>query len=439
MRLPRIFRRVILASIGFAFATQFSGGATRAAAPIAADNPRASPLDRDVDRALQPLFANHCHVGLSIAVVDRERTAFYDYGSVARDESRLPTPDSIYEIGSVTKSFTGALAAEAVVRHLMALDTDFRQYLPEPYPNLAWRGRPITLRTLATHRSGLPRDLPDTDDLYAHPDFETLPFQLIARDAPYDHARYLRELRHVQLLSAPGSQELYSNLGVKVIGFGLEKVTGTSFEALMRRNLLRPLAMTSTGFVVDARDESRLVVGFSRGGRRMPYRLRNAGAAYGLYSTARDMAKYLRWQLNETNPVVRLSHQPLLGDTTDGKGLIWNLGADAGGRRMLWHGGGTFGMTSQVVLYPDDREGFALLANDTCKGTESALKDIAATLHGELALATDSTPERGRPPAWPRSKSLILLAPGILTFPRKRPVQAGAVLPAASSVQSDSM
>ncbi|HEY1744190.1 MAG TPA: serine hydrolase domain-containing protein, partial [Granulicella sp.] len=248
-------------------------------------------------------------------------------------------------------------------------------------------GHPITLRTLATHRSGLPRDLPDTDDLYANRNFNTFPDQLIARETGYDQARYLRELRSVHLNSLPGSTEVYSNLGIKVIGFGLEQVYGMPYETLIDRKILRPLGMTSTGFVIGTDEQSRLVRGYDRNGKLMPYHLRNAGAAYGLYATPRDMAKYLRWQLDEANPVIALAHQPLLGKVEDGEGLIWNLAVDRG-TRILWHGGGTFGMSSQIVLYPDAQEGFVLLANDTCQGTEGALKDIAMEVHRDLDAAT---------------------------------------------------
>jgi serine-type D-Ala-D-Ala carboxypeptidase/endopeptidase len=340
-------------------------------------------VDSIVNQAARGFMANHCHVGLSIAVVKGNDTKFYNYGSISRSTRKLPDADSVYEIGSVTKTFTGALAAKAIIDHRMELDADFRKYLPEDYPNLAWNEHPITLRSLATHRSGLPRDLPDTADLFAHPDFERLPDQLIARDSAYDHARYLRELHSVKLQGAPGTNEVYSNLGMKVIGFGLEEVYGVSFEALMQREILWPLQMRSTGFVLDAAERAALVHGYSRGGNPMPYHLRNAGAAYGLYSTTRDMANYVRWQLDEADPVIHLAHELLRGNSAGGQALIWNTSSYQGSR-LFWHGGGTFGMSSQVVLYPHDHEGYVLLANDTCEGTESALKDLATNLHRKL-------------------------------------------------------
>jgi len=369
----------------------FSGGSTpsktQTVRSLPTDNPKVTKTDKAVDEAVSKFFSNSCHVGLSIAIVKNGQTTFYDGGSTFRDKQELANPDRMYEIASVTKTFTGALAADAVVEHRMKLDANFGDYLPQAYPNLTWQGQPVTLRTLATHRSGLPRDLPNTDDLYAHRNFDTFPDQLIARETGYDGARYLRELHSVHLNSQPGSNEVYSNLGIKVIGFGLEQVYGMPYERLIEQKIVRPLAMTSTGFVVGTAEQPRLVRGYSRSGKLMPYHLRNAGAAYGLYSTPRDMAKYLRWQLDEANPVIRLAHQSLLGNVEDGEGLIWNLAVD-GQTRILWHGGGTFGMSSQIVLYPAAQEGFVLLANDTCQGTEGALKDIAMEVHRDLDAAT---------------------------------------------------
>lgn len=339
--------------------------------------------DAIVDQLVASFLKDTCHIGLSVAIVRSNQIEFYDFGSTSRGRRATPTPDSVYEIASVTKTFTGALAARALLQHRMQLDADFRQYLPEAYPNLTWRGHPITLRTLATHTSGLPRDLPDTDDLYAHRDPETLPFKLLARESGFDRERYLHDLHDVSLRSNPGTNEVYSNLGFKVIGWGLETVYKLPFERLLLEQILQPLGMASTGFVLSAKERSRLVQGYSPAGHLMPYHLRNAGAAYGLYSTPRDMAKYVRWQLNATDPVIVIAHTLIQGDAHDGKALVWNVGT-TDGSEMLWHGGGTFGMSSQVVLFPNSNQGYVLLANDTCNGTEGALKDLAIAFHQHL-------------------------------------------------------
>lgn len=347
---------------------------------VASDNPRRSSLDRAVDAAATDYFHNRCHVGLSIAAVTPEGRFFYDYGATKPHGHTLPTDSSVYEIASVTKTFTGALAAQAVEEGKMRVDADFRPYLPGSYANLAWQNKPITLATLITHRAGMPRDIPDSDPIFAKKDFNTLPYELNALQQGLNHDTLLSALHDVSLRSEPGSKEAYSNAGYLVIGLGLEKVYGHPFETLMRQRLLKPLGMDSTGFVVEGAERARLLTGYNREGRRMPYHLRNAGAAWGLYSTTEDMAKYMRWQLDGKDPVVRRIRQPLVGTTQEGDAMPWHLAYDHG-QPMLAHGGGSGGMSSQVVLFPAQNEGFTLLANDSCEGTESALKALAMAVH----------------------------------------------------------
>lgn len=351
------------------------------------DNPRHSALDHAVDAAATDYFHNRCHVGLSLVAVTPQGRFFYDYGSTKPHGHTLPTRNSIYEIASVTKTFTGALAAKAVADGKMHVDTDFRAYLPGDYANLAWQGKPITLATLITHRAGMPRDIPDSDAIFTKKDFNTLPYELIALQKGMNHDTLLSSLREIKLRSEPGTKEAYSNAGYLTIGIGLEKVYGQPFETLMQEKLLRPLGMKSTGFAVNDADRARLLSGFDRQGRSMPYHLRNAGAAWGLYSSTEDMSKYVQWQLDIKDPIVQRMRQPLLGTAQEGEAMPWNL-SYSDNQPMLAHGGGSFGMSSQVVLFPAQGQGYALFANDTCEGTEGALKAIAVTVHESTASNT---------------------------------------------------
>src|SRR4051812_44031938 len=143
MRLAR-FICIALALCAFPFV------AVRAIEP-SSNQARPTPLGAVVDKAAKAFFADTCRVGLSLAVVEsrNDATQFYNYGSTSRSRVQLATSTTLYEIASVTKTFTGALAARAVTDRRMTLDADFRTYLPAPYPNLERNGRPITLRTLA--------------------------------------------------------------------------------------------------------------------------------------------------------------------------------------------------------------------------------------------------------------------------------------------------
>ena len=352
-----------------------------AASAPPSDHPGRSALDIAVDSAAHEFFRSRCHVGLSVAVRDANSSYFYNYGTVSRTQSQRPTSQSLYELASVTKTFTASLAAQAVAEGRMRLDEDFREYLPGRYANLAWQGKPITLRSLLTHRSGMPRDIPDTDAIMAANNYATRPFRLRALFKGFGSQQFVAALHHVKLRAAPGSEQAYSNAGYLVIALGLERVYGKPYAALLRERITQPQGMVATGLNVS--DRAHLVPGYDRYGQAMPYHPDNAGAAWGLYATPQDMARYLRFQLDQRNAAIDASHQPLEGTVDDGEAMAWNLGRDSG-QPMLWHGGGSFGMSSQVVLYPRQQQGFVLLANDTCAGTESALKNMAQAIHAQI-------------------------------------------------------
>lgn len=355
----------------------------RAGASNLGVSPFSPAFDKTVDREGRAYLSETCHVGLSIVARSGAQVRFYDYGSIVRGDTIKPTPDSVYELASVTKTFTGALAAKALVEHKMTLDEDFRAYLPGDYPNLVRNGKPITLRTLATHTSGLQRDLPDSEGLMGKPDYDHIGYELAALDQGFTKSKTLAALHGVTLRSAPGTTFLYSNLGIRVISYGLEHQYHSGFADLLQRAILRPLGMHDTGFDPTAAMMARLVTPYSRYGHVQPYHDASAGAAYGLYSTPRDMSRYLGWQLNEHDPVVARAHMLIRGTPDDGQALIWNV-AKSDAQRLLWHGGGSFGMTSQMVLYPDTLDGYVLLANDACAGSEGELKGIGMKLHGAL-------------------------------------------------------
>lgn len=365
---------------------------------VASDNSLKTDTDNALQRAVEGFFAKPGHVGLSIAVVEGGAAHFYNYGATSKSAKQLPTSRSIYEIASITKTFTGALASRAILDGKMSLDGDFREYLAEPYPNLERDNKPITLRTLAGHTSGLPKDIPDSDDLFKNPDFDKLPYQLIERERDYDNSKYLKALHDVRLASTPGSTPTYSNIGVKLISFGLEHVYGDTYGNLLEKYILGPVHMSFTGLTVSPANQSLLVRGYGVSGKEMPHSLPNAGAAGGLYSNTEDLAKYVSWQLIESNPIVQKSHELIRGNLHEfGVGLIWDE-AIVGDERKLWHSGGAYGMSSQLELFPDAGFGIVLLANDGAFDTQNQLDQVA--IYVRMASRSKSVSEaQGQMPA----------------------------------------
>jgi D-alanyl-D-alanine-carboxypeptidase/D-alanyl-D-alanine-endopeptidase len=358
--------------------------ACSAPAQLPSNNPNQSAVDKAVDKAAGEFFAQDQHVGLSIGIYDHGKVAFYNYGTTDKSKAHLPDERSIYEIASITKTFMGALASAAVIDGKMTLDSDFRAYLKEPYPNLEKNGKFISLRLLAAHRAGLPKNIPDTDALFKNPDFDTLPYKLIDLEKPYDDAAYLQALHHVELRGEPGIEFVYSNFGIKLIGLGLQQVYQKSLEQLLKEKILSPLGMKRTGLAVSTTNEPLLVQGYSPSGKPMPYHLFNAGAAGGLYSNAEDMVRYIGWQLDESDPVIRQSHSAIFGGGDNvQEGMVWNMTRE-GGERKIWESGGAFGMASQLVLYPESKIGIVILANDGGFSTQEELGEMAKKIRAAL-------------------------------------------------------
>lgn len=353
-----------------------------AAAQVPTDNALRTEADRNVHAAATEFFNDECHVGLSLATYDNGVVEFYNYGTVAKHRPAIPTRRTLYEIGSLTKTFTGLVASKAILDGKVILDGDFRTYLRESYPNFEKNGKPVTLRSLIAHTSGLPRDLPDNSDLFEQPDFETLPFELIERESVYDEARYLRELGGVALASEPGQQFAYSNIGTKLVSFGLQNVYGRSYADLLRDFVTEPLGLTWTNLSVRNADRHLLAHPYGVSGKPVPYHLPNAGAAGGLYSNTEDMIRYAAWHLDETDPLVRQSHALIAGSLSEyGRAMNWYLANTPFGERKIWQSGGVFGMSSQLILFPDTAAAYVLLANDGCFNTQSELEKIALVVH----------------------------------------------------------
>lgn len=324
------------------------------------------------------------HVGLSIGVVSHGARRSYHFGSAVRDQASVPTGRTIYELASLTKSYTGMLLARAVVDGRLALDDDVRGYLPAGAAGLAFDGQPVRIRDLASHTSGLPKNLP------ALPDGAT-PAALVARYGGMPQQSLVDALTGVRLEAPPGTRYLYSNAGAQLAGLVLERVYGASYDALVQRFITQPLHMPDTGGAPP--DMARYAGRYNARGDAMPALAfwEHLPAAGYLKSTIDDQLAYLAWNLDERDPVVALAHSPTFRHTDergDDIGLFWFLNRTGAGERIVRHAGGSFGTTSFALLLPDAQVAVVLLANDAGPSTEEAL----AVMADRLAAAFQSSP-----------------------------------------------
>lgn len=341
-------------------------------------------LDSIVADAVDAYLQKPSTIGLSLGLIVNGTTHTYHFGSTLRDKNSLPTDRTVYEIGSISKTFTGTLLARAIEEKKVRIDDDVRKYLDGKYPNLAYRSSPVRIKHLATHTSGLPPFLPDRPDAFRHPE-DSIPFVLSAIHSRYTKEKFLSDLHRVVLETAPGSRYKYANVDAQLAGFILEAVYGKSYATLLHAFITGPLGMTSTQATVTSDTSQQRAVGYNGRGHRMPYLPPLLAAAGGVSSTIQDMLRYMMFHLDTAGSVARRSQQPIFGDpATFSEGLFWRVNDLADGEKRVWHTGGTFGFSSYCVLYPRSQIGIVLLSNEMDKASQGELVDIAERIYTEI-------------------------------------------------------
>ncbi len=325
--------------------------ATSTAVPAELDD---AALQRQVDDLAAKFLAQGTNPGLSIAIVKRApgsgqfQTLMLSYGKTSKKDGQDVTPDTEYEIGSITKVFTGILLAQHVKSGAMRLDDPLQNYLPEGINAPAYNNVAITLHDLATHRSGLPRDI-DTD----------------SADGMYSW------LNSYALPRAPGSKYEYSNVGYSLLGDILARMAGTDFNSLEYQSISQPLGLTDTIETLTAEQSSRRAQGYTYDGspaQDMPESGAFSSAGY-MRSTLRDMAQFLIDNMQpEATPLaesIEMTQEVQAeGEEPDtGVGLGWEIDQPGTANERIYKGGKTYGFTSYVSFMQDGSSGFVLLTN----------------------------------------------------------------------------
>ncbi len=326
--------------------------------------------------AVSAFMADSSRVGISAGIYRAGKTFVYNAGTLEKRRGTKPGAATLYEIGSITKTFTGALLAQAVVDKKVKLDDDIRLYLNGRYPNLAYKGQPVKLYQLINHTSRLPFLLPNTLDLSRYPP-DSIPYLVSAQQKNYSKEAFLNDLHGVTLDTIPGTKYGYSNAASQLLGFLLEKIYGRTYPQLLQQYILRPTGMSNT-HVGTGEKTATFATGYNAKGIPMPYNPAIMLPAGGIYAGVSDLLKYVQFQLDEKNEVVRLSHQPTFGNAGDfAVGLNWQMKKYPNGIRKIWQSGGTFGFSSYCVIYPELDIGIVLLSNQADRTAQGALETAA--------------------------------------------------------------
>ena len=385
-------RVVLTVVVAVAFALGTSMGPLDSTPRAVAANPAATVIAKYRAR-IPALMAEQGVPGLAVALVGRDRVLWVEgFGHVDRGGSAPVSADTIFSVQSMSKLFTATAVMQAVAAGRVDLDAPITTYLPGFTVHSAFEKHPerrITLRMLLSHTAGFAQEAP----LGNNYDLD-----------PGDFNAHVRTISDTWLRFPVGSGYAYSNLGIDLAGYILQRVEGKPFAAVMHDSLLEPLGMDHSSFdraVIRATADR--AVGHVHPYREPPVDVPMT-AAGGLFSSAADLARFLRFELNggsidgrvvlapkwlhemETVPPPRAG-----APAGYALGLVrhrWNHWAQA--PDLFEHGGGGFGFLADLWWAPQLGVGVAVLTNSDDHQLQNTLAlSILTDLVGEPGVYQD--------------------------------------------------
>lgn len=328
-----------------------------AQAQLPAANPLRTLTDVRVDTTVRGLHRRTPLVGLSIGILRNDSLFVYSYGETRRGNGQLPTENTLFEIGSISKTFTATLLADAVQRKLVRLDDPVSRYLPDSLPPLRKDSVNVTLKMLSNHTAGLTR-LPA--NLFSPLTDITNPYKHYDRKALY---AYLMKPVYLQ---TPGLKIEYSNLGVGLLGTLLENVTGKTYQQLLEERITGPLRLTRTAQILNEDQQKAFAQGHSASREPVSrWDFQSLAGAGGIRSTVTDLITYLKAEMG-IGPAglvraMRLTQQPTARQLPRMVGLGWFWRNES--QPWYWHNGGTGGFMSFAAFNPSKKLAVVVLSN----------------------------------------------------------------------------
>jgi len=333
---------------------------------------------------------NKTNAAIEIGFVDPNGTQFYGHGKLSNTSNATVDQNTIFAIGSITKVFTTTILADLVNQGLIKLDDPIEKYLPSNVKVPQYNGHKITIEDLATHTSGLP-EFPTN---YC-PSFDPAKTKVVdsvqyRKDLfnctkNYTFDQLYQGLSNTTLSREPGSKVEYSTFGIGLLGHILTlKSNMSSFDDLLKNNILNVLGMNDTSFVLSDSQKSRLAVGHFNGQELPTWNMSNPLAPGGaIHSTASDLLKFLSANMGliktkldnamQESHLIRHSTGQVLpnnlqasvnADNIEGYiGLGWFVTRNVG-HEVIWHNGGIIGgYNAYMAFNPTTERGIVILCN----------------------------------------------------------------------------
>ena len=349
-------------------------------------------LSSEVIASIEQRIADGINPSIVVGLIDNDGPRYYAYGKTA-EGGKDANEHTIYEIGSISKTFTGVLLAHNVLTSTMKLEDPIEQYLPSKVKVPSRNAEKITLGHLSDHTSSLPR----------------LPSNMDPRDNSNPYADYTVKqmydfLSDYSLPRDIGSEYEYSNFAQGLLGHILAEHAGISFEELMIKLIAEPLGMDETKINFDERMRRNLAIGHANGQEVSNWDLPTLAGAGAIRSSMHDMLLYLNANLSkEHSPLhkaMHLSHQ-VRHDKAGGAsvGLGWHIRETSDGAIAVMHSGGTGGYRTFCGFIKEKGIGVAVFTNSGDDANdigihlldpERALREVKPHIARELRKTIDA-------------------------------------------------
>ena len=343
------------------------------------------------------LFQGSGATGMVLVVVRDHQVFFQGYGETAPGSHQLPGPDSLLRLCSLTKIFTTDLMVKLAKDQTIRLDDPLQRFAP-PHAVVPRRIQSITLADLATHTSGLPREIgnaPRGTPHFTYPDYAT---------------RW-RWLASQHLHSTPGTAALYSNVAFDLLGDALQNAAHKPYAALLAERTMKPLNMRQTTFFPSPVQCAHLLQGVYDEGSCTS--TGNTAGSSGLYSTAADMTLWLKYLLGNGGPGSPAQDPAAQADYIPASKLVREQGLDHAGVPtsigLGWMHLLPTNAPSHIVEKTGGGAGFATYIA------------ISPSRHVALFLAATNGPTGGHVNLFKTANSVLLTLAGLPLLPPEPP------------------
>jgi CubicO group peptidase (beta-lactamase class C family) len=329
--------------------------------------PFTNPLSTDIDSILheqvRTFFKKAKAPGLVIGISQNGKKKFYNYGFADSASKQQFNANTVFEIGSITKTFTANLLFQLDEQKILDIQKSVLNYLPPEFNNDSILQK-VTLSNIASQTSGLPRLPANLDKIREYTLMQ--PYQFYKREHLYSFLKSISK-------NNSGKYGLLSTIE--------ENVTAMSFESLLNKHIFQPLQMDNT-YIDAKKNQTDTATGYFYGKPADYWQFDCMAGAGAIKSTATDILKYLdahnEYKGENFSAVVPKITQPVKPAAINMQICYgWHTFEDLK-HRVFWHNGGTYGFSTFAAFEPHSKTSIVLAANAT--GDNAVLDKLAVDL-----------------------------------------------------------